>query len=412
MIPKIEEYKKRWGIDSDDAIKPGLEAVQEALAKVGNPQQQLKIIHVAGTNGKGSTIAFMEGILQAHGFSTAVFSSPALIDIHDQIRLNGQPISQEDLDASFKLMKEASLSGMLTDFELLTVAALVAFQQFDPDYVLVETGMGGKLDSTNVVMPLVSVITSIALDHTAFLGETLTEVARHKAGIIKTGVPVVIGPLPEEAVAVARHAALEKNSPLFMYGVDFSMDTSEGEVFRGATVYRLAGRKMKGPHQGNNAAVALEALLVAGVELEEEKVATAIATIQLGHRFQEVVPGVFMDGAHNPAAAKVLAETIRQEFPGQQVDFVMGMLKGKDIESTLNELMPVAASFTFLTFPHAQAETAENMMDFCNHSVKRMTNINDSTIILFEEDGRIKVVTGSLYMMVGLTNYLKILRMK
>ena len=146
----------------------------------------------------------MEAILNEHGFSTGVFSSPALIDIHDQIRIDGEPITKEELDESFRIMKEAGLSGLLTDFELLTVAAFLTFERLKPDYVLLETGMGGKLDSTNVVKPLVSVITSIALDHTAFFGNTLAQVAEQKAGIIKEGIPVVTGPLPMEALTVVQ----------------------------------------------------------------------------------------------------------------------------------------------------------------------------------------------------------------
>ncbi len=405
MIPKMDEYKKHWKIDSDHAIKPGLEAVKLALTKVGNPEKQLTIIHVAGTNGKGSTIAFMEAILQAHGFSTGVFSSPAMIDIHDQIRIEGEPISEEALNHSFKAMKEAGLSGLLTDFELLTVAAFVSFRQFAPDYVLLETGMGGTLDSTNVVTPLVSVITSIALDHTAFLGKTLAEVAEHKAGIIKSGVPVVIGPLPEEALEVMRRIAEEKKSRLFIYGENFVMESNDDEVFKGINTFQLHDRKMKGPHQGMNAAVAIETLLAAGIPLKEKMVASAIATTQLSYRFQEISPGVFIDGAHNPAAARVLADTIRLEFPGEKVDFVIGMLKGKDIEKTLDELVPVAASFTFLTFPHAQAETGERMMEYCNHIEKGVTNIGNDTIILVREEDRKKMVTGSLYMLAGLMAY-------
>lgn len=396
----MDEYKKRWAIDSDDAIKPGLEAIREALIQVGNPESDLPILHVAGTNGKGSTIAFMEGILHHHGFSTAVFSSPALLDIHDQIRLNGQPISPKNLDVAFRLMKEAGLSGKLTNFELLTVAAFVACKQFAPDFVLLETGMGGKLDSTNVVTPLVSVITSIALDHTAFLGETLEKVAKHKAGIIKSGIPVVIGSLPEEALEVMRRVTEEKNSELFAYGEQFTIDVQD--MFKGLGIFQLKNRRMKGPHQETNAAVAIEALLAAGIVLEEERVATAIATTQLSFRFEEVFPGVFMDGAHNPAAAKVLAETIQLEFPGEKVDFVIGMLKGKDIENTLNELVPVAATFTFVTFPHPQAEKAENLMKYCHHEKKQMTNNSSDTILLLKSQAKRLIVTGSLYMITGL----------
>ena len=166
----------------------------------------------------------MEAILKEHGFSTGVFSSPAIIDIHDQIRINGEPISEEELNKSFITMKEAGLSGMLTDFELLTVAAFSTFERLAPDYVLLETGMGGLLDSTNVVTPLVSVITSIALDHTAFLGKHCSEVAGHKAGIIKEGIPVVVGPLPEKALNVVSNISNQRKSPLSIYGKQFVMN--------------------------------------------------------------------------------------------------------------------------------------------------------------------------------------------
>jgi dihydrofolate synthase/folylpolyglutamate synthase len=133
LIPKMNVYKERWKIDSDESIKPGLEAVQEALAEMDNPEKQLQVIHVAGTNGKGSTIAFMEAILKEHGLSTGVFSSPAIIDLHDQIRINGEAISEEELNKTFLAMKKAGLSGLLTDFELLTVEAFTTFRRLTPD---------------------------------------------------------------------------------------------------------------------------------------------------------------------------------------------------------------------------------------------------------------------------------------
>lgn len=397
-------YKERWKIDSDESIKPGLGAVQEALIKMGSPEKQLQVIHVTGTNGKGSTIAFMEAILKEHGLSTGVFSSPAIIDIHDQIRINGEVITEEELDNSFQAMKEAGLSGLLTDFELLTVAAFTTFRRLAPDYVLLETGMGGLLDSTNVVTPLVSVITSIALDHTAFLGKTVAEVARHKGGIIKKGIPVVTGLLLEvEALEVIRTISNQQGSPLFIYGEKFVM---KDDVFNGTETFQLAGRRMKGHHQGVNAAVAIQSLLASGIQLTEETVSRTIAITQLAHRFQEVSPGVFVDGAHNPAAAKVLAATIRSEFPGEKVDFVIGMLKGKDIEKTLDELIPVAASFTFLTFPHPQSATGEQLMKYCHHKEKKVTTVESNTIILFTGSDTKKIVTGSLYLLSSLMDYL------
>lgn len=397
MIPKFNEYKERFELYSDDAIKPGLESIIAALLKVGNPEKQLNVIHVAGTNGKGSTIAFMESILKEHGFSTGVFSSPALVDVHDQIRLNGLPINQEEMDMSFIEMKEAGLSGMLTDFELLTVAAFLTFKRNAPDYILLECGMGGKLDSTNVVTPLVSIITSIALDHVGFLGATLEEITKQKAGIIKEKRPVVIGVLPEIANNVVQNKAMELNSKLFMYGIDFKM--KPGEVFEGEIQVSIPKRKMKGPHQAINAAIAIEALWKAGVNLQEELVAKGVANTSLLYRFQEIAPGVFVDGAHNPAAAKMLAETIRAEFPDEKVDFVIGMLKTKDIRRTLDELIPVAHSFTFVEFDHPQAATAEELMESCLYNRKRMTNLINDTIILSKENNRKRIVAGSLYLL-------------
>lgn len=400
LIPKFDEYKARFDIESDDEIKPGLDSIKAALKRVGDPEKSLRVIHVAGTNGKGSTIAFMESVLKEHGYSTGVFSSPALVDVHDQIRLNGVPITAEEMNITFMLIKEAGLSGMLTDFELLTVAAFLTFERLAPDFVLLETGMGGSLDSTNVVMPLVSVIPSIALDHVGFLGETIEEIASHKAGIIKEAVPVVVGPLQKEAMQVIDQKASETTSRVVRFGEDFT--ESEGEYIGTSMRVSIQERRMKGPHQAINAAVAIAALSQANIPLKEESVAKGIATASLQYRFQEIADGVFIDGAHNPAAAKMLTETIKSEFPGEKVDFVIGMLKTKDIKNTLDELIPIAASFTFVTFPHPQAATAEELMLSCQYNRKRVTKFNNDTIILRKRNSRKKIVAGSLYLISSL----------
>lgn len=393
MIPKLNEYKERFQIESADVIKPGLAAIQGALLKVGSPEKSLRVIHVTGTNGKGSTIAFMESILKEYGVTTGVFSSPALIDIHDQIRVAGVPITEEELNKSFKTMKEAGLSGLLTNFELLTVAAFVTFERIKPDYVLLETGMGARFDSTNVVTPLVSIITSIALDHTEFLGNTVEEVALQKAGIIKDGVPVVTGPLEVAALNVIRNVASEKHCALVVYGE---------ESFEGDKWFERSTLKMKGAHQKRNAAVAFEALRLAGVALYGKAVKKGIESAQLAHRFEEIAPGVFLDGAHNPAAARALRETIQSEFPGEKVDFVIGMLKGKDIKRTLDELIPVAASFTFLSFPHPYAATSEELLESCKFDRKSVANFDSRSILLNREYNKRKIVTGSLYLLANI----------
>ncbi|MDV6377236.1 bifunctional folylpolyglutamate synthase/dihydrofolate synthase [Sporosarcina sp. GW1-11] len=397
MIPKLDEYKKQFDIKSDDAIKPGLEAIEEALASVLNPEKDLRIIHVAGTNGKGSTIAVMEAILQTHGFETGVFSSPAILDIHDQIRINGQPITADELAYVFEEMEAAGLSGMLTDFELLTVAAFLAFRNAAPDYVLLETGMGGRLDSTNVITPLVSVITSIALDHTGFLGDSVEKIASHKAGIIKPYIPVVIGELPNEAKDIILAEAIHTKSLVRAYGENFTMEQEEIETFRGMNTFELPTRNMKGPHQAINHAVALEALSVAGVPLKQEKVAEAIANVQLPFRFQKISDNVYIDGAHNPAAATMLVRTIEEQFPGEKVDWIVGMLNTKDYGETLKILAPLANSFTFVDFPHPQAAKAEDVQALCPTENSRIVSFE--LINLKNTGENIKVVVGSLYLL-------------
>ncbi|GKV66542.1 MULTISPECIES: folylpolyglutamate synthase/dihydrofolate synthase family protein [unclassified Sporosarcina] len=397
MIPKLDEYKKQFDIESDDAIKPGLDAVMGALSTVLKPEKDLHIIHVAGTNGKGSTIAVMEAVLQAHGYTTGVFSSPAMIDLHDQIRINGDSISPNELEYVFEEMNAADLSGVLTDFELLTVAAFLAFRNASPDYVLLETGMGGRFDSTNVVMPLVSVITSISLDHTGFLGDTERKIARHKAGIIKPGIPAVIGGLSEEAREVMEEEAELNRSLLYVYGKDFRMNADQ---FEGMQAFELPERRMKGPHQAVNCAVALEALLAAGIPLKQKAVAEAVKTAQLPFRFQEIREGVFIDGAHNPAAAKMLVRTIMEQFPGEKVDWVIGMLNTKDYEEVLKIFAQLANSFTFVDFPHPQAAKAEDLLAVCPLNESKIVSISE---IDREQSGKHKkVIAGSLYLLSSL----------
>ena len=407
MIPKLDEYKKRFDIGSDASIKPGLEAIHAALDKLGNPEKNLKVIHVSGTNGKGSTIHVMEAILQAHGHTTGTFTSPAVHDLHDQIRINGENTTPEIINGAFQEIKTAGLSEALTDFELVTVAAFLVFKKQNPNYVLIETGMGGLLDSTNVVIPMVSVITSIALDHTNFLGETIEKIARHKAGIIKENKPVVAGQLPTEALNIVKQVAQNQNAPLNIYGANFFIEKNGEETFKGMDTFRFKGRKMKGPHQQINTAVAIEALLSAGIPLKEKQVEEALQSTQLPHRFEEILPNVFLDGAHNPAAAKALRETIELEFPGEKVAFIMGMLKRKDLRGTIQALEPVASSFTFLTFNHPEAASGEELMKNCQHPFKKVEKIQDGSIILSVDEAEMKVIAGSLYLLMDIEIDLK-----
>lgn len=406
MIPKLDEYKKRVSITSVNEIKPGLAAIENAMELLGSPQENLRAIHVAGTNGKGSTICFMESILRDAGISTGVFASPAMIDIHDQIRINGENITEEQLTTSFQTLKDAGLDGILTDFELLTAAAFVTFNHLQPDVVLIECGMGGRFDSTNVITPIVSVIPSIAKDHIGFLGDSIEEITWHKTGIFKKGVPAVCGKLPAEAVKVVEKVATEVGSPLLIYGQDFCMKEGNPEQFVGSQQLALTNRKMKGPHQAINAAVAIESLLKAGLQLPIEAIQTGIATAQLSYRFEEIAPGVFFDGAHNPAAAVMLRRTIQEQLPGEKIDFVIGMMANKEIKETLDELIPVAHSFTFINFDVPGAASAHTLYAQCEFGNKKVTDVEYASIILTKDLGEKKIVSGSLYLLNSLRSHI------
>ncbi len=406
MIPKLDEYKRRFHITSDPAIKPGLIAMTEALALVGNPQNDLSVIHVAGTNGKGSTISFIEHIAKNHGLKTATFMSPCIEDVHDQIQLNEMPIEPEEMNAIFKIMSEAGLDGKLTDFELLTVAAFLAMSRFAPDISIIECGMGGRFDCTNVMTPVVSVVPSISLEHTKFLGDTLAKIAYHKSGIIKKETPIVTGALPEEAMTVFEDEAAKQNAPLYVYGKDFKVEALENEERYSSKEYEFTNlqRSMPGNHQRSNMALAIKAFTIFaeynGIQIEKVQLENGIKQAHLAGRFEQLAPNLYVDGAHNPASAKTLIETIKQEFPGQKIHFVVGILKDKDVAGILRLLEEVGSSFTFVDVDNERAMSAKNIYDLSHSQDKQLLTGSIVGIIdkKLDETG-IVIMTGSLYLL-------------
>ena len=407
MIPMLEFYKERWQVDSDRSIKPGLEAIQAALQQLGHPEQQLAVVHFAGTNGKGSTLTFVEQIAREHGLSVGKFMSPCILDVHDQIQLNGEPISSAQMDALFKQMYEAGLSGKLTDFELLTCAALLYFKQQAVDLVLLEVGMGGREDSTNVVMPIVSVIPSIALEHTNFLGTTIESIAAHKAGIIKEGKPVVIGRLPEVALAVVGQQAKLKNAPLYTLGEQFNVnETEQGERYtyleRSIELTNLH-RQLLGSHQAHNMALAITAFFEVATALQipfnSEAIQAGVAQAKVPGRFEEVLPNVYFDGAHNPASAHMLATTVAQYFPHKKIEFVIGMLADKDVETVLRKLERVSDTFYFVDFTNVRAMQANKIMELSKAQEKSIVQNVGALLQQELSKNTIRVVAGSLYLL-------------
>ncbi|MED3660976.1 folylpolyglutamate synthase/dihydrofolate synthase family protein [Ureibacillus sp. FSL K6-8385] len=414
MIINFDQYKERWGIQSDPAIKPGLEGMTRALALLNNPHEKLRVVHVAGTNGKGSTIAFLEQMALHHGLSVGKFTSPCIVDVHDQIQVNLHPISRKEMDRVFETMKNAGISGLLTDFELLTCAAFLHFANEQTDLVLLETGLGGLEDSTNVVDPLVSIITSIDFDHTNILGDTLEQIAHHKAGIIKKGKPAIIGSLQEEALSVIKRKAALENSPLSVYGKDFYVHPGrEGEEYiylkADVAIDRLT-RKMAGAHQRINMALAITAFLevVENLRLNAnvDSIRKAVEKTSLAGRFEQVFPKVYFDGAHNPASIGKLVETIKQQFPNETIRFVIGMVRDKDIENVLRLLETVSDEFYFVDFENPRAAKAKDLMQLSRAKKKEIVENCASFIQSSAHFDGVTIVTGSLYLLAEIRNQL------
>ncbi len=379
MIIGLEHYKSKWNIHTDSAIHPGLEAITAALEEFGNPHKVGKFIHLAGTNGKGSTATFLSAILQAHGYRVGNFYSPCIEDLHDQIQVDGKPVSSEELNL---VMKQLScLKTALTDFELLTLAAFIVFENHALDFVIIEAGMGGALDSTNVIDSEIAILPSISIDHTNFLGNTIEKIAWHKAGIIKKWKPVVIGELPEEALKIVQQTA----------------DRLHAEVIQPTQQLNMP-LKLKGPHQLGNATLALEAAKeLLGVDFDKEKALHGLSSATLAYRFEEVFPGVIFDGAHNQAGAEALVATVQETFPDASIHIVMGILKGKDYKNVLRQLETISDHFTFVDFDDDRALSSKIL--FSENRSIRKTILESCDILPVYDKEEVTIVTGSLYLL-------------
>jgi len=309
-------------------IKLGLENSRRLFDALDVPHPRERIIHVAGTNGKGSVCALLDSICRAAGYRTALFTSPHLVSFRERIQVNGELISKDEVVRGLTRIRElvADWEPHPTFFEITTALALDHFRNLEAEIVLLETGMGGRLDATNATHPAVSVLTPIDYDHQKWLGSSLTEIAREKAGIIKPSVPVVSARQLSEVEAVIRAQAAECAAPL-----DFVRQPFD----------RLP-IALSGTHQKQNAALALSALHTAKIEVDEDAVARGLATVVWPARFQRWDERTIIDGAHNPAGARILAETWRENFGDQQATILLAVLQEKDVEGICAALGPIA----------------------------------------------------------------------
>jgi dihydrofolate synthase/folylpolyglutamate synthase len=309
-------------------IKLGLENSRRLFKALDVPQPNERIIHVAGTNGKGSVCALLDSICRAENYRTALFTSPHLVSFRERIQVNGDLISEDEVAYGLAKIRDliAGWDPHPTFFEIATGLALDHFRNSEAEIVVLETGMGGRLDATNATQPVVSVLTPIDYDHQKWLGTTLTEIAHEKAGIIKPNIPVVSAQQLPEAEAVIRARAEECAAPL-----DFVRQPFE----------RLP-IALSGTHQKQNAALALSALHTAKIEVNDTAIARGLATVVWPGRFQLWDERTIIDGAHNPAGARILAETWRENFGHRQATIVLAVLQEKDVAGICAALRPIA----------------------------------------------------------------------
>ena len=372
-------------------IHLGLENIQrlaKALGiKVAGPDAP-RFLHVAGTNGKGSVCAMLDACCRAAGLRTGLFTSPHLITFRERMRIDGEMIGEDEVADGLTEIRALveEWDHAPTFFEIATALALAWFQRRGVEVVVLETGLGGRLDATNVVTPAVSVITPIDLDHQQWLGDSLPAIAVEKAGIIKPGVPVVTAPQADEVRVVLVQIAMWRGAELNFVVTPL-----------GRMEIALAGR-----HQRWNAALAVHALEVAGLGVSGEAVAEGLRTVDWPGRFQQITPRIVLDGAHNPASARRLAETWREVFGDKRATLILGVLQDKDVRGICEALLPVAGRILAVPVQNPRSATAQEICRAIGQVAPRQECIAvrdlPAALRIAESMGRRTLITGSLFL--------------
>ncbi|MBM4145546.1 MAG: bifunctional folylpolyglutamate synthase/dihydrofolate synthase [Nitrospira sp.] len=370
-------------------IKFGLQNINRLLSAFHNPHKSFLAVHIGGTNGKGSTSAIIASVLQTAGFTVGLFTSPHLISFTERIRVNGEEITGNDvisIAAEIRDIVSALDEFSPTFFEVVTAIAMLYFKRKEIDIAVMEVGMGGRLDATNIIMPEVSVITNIGYDHKEFLGDTLREIAREKAGIIKEDVPAVISYQDREALDVIKMTADEKHADLYLYGRDFSSLLKSENVSGLCFDYRDSDSfaihdlilPLTGAHQMQNASLAIKAarivlnnLRVSGFPGHGKDtikcIKDGIAAVKWPGRLEFIKenPPILIDAAHNPAAADALARALKRTFleTYKKIIIILGIMADKDIKGIMEPLLPLASEVILTAPSYSRAASPEHLAD-------------------------------------------------
>ncbi len=407
------------GLDSHGIIL-GLERIRWLMQQLGDPHRRFPSIHIAGTNGKGSTAAFLASVLQEAGFRTGLYTSPHLSRFTERIKISGVEISEEEvatLAARLQaIVRSAPETVAPTYFEVTTALAFAYFGEQQIDYAVVETGLGGRLDATNLVHPLFSVITNVAMEHTDYLGDTLAEIAREKGGIIKPGVDVVTATAARPALDVLRQLCAQRGSHLVRVGEEIR---SEGVVLRrqdGSRRFDYVGQgvrwsglkiHMLGDYQVENATLALavvEGLIAEGVRIPEAAVRRGLAAVRWPGRLEMISqePRILLDGAHNPQATQALRRALQNDLSFHRLILVLGILQDKDIPAVAEPLLPLADQLIVTRPSDVRGEDPHDLASrigaagpapqVCEHIPAAV----GKALSLYDQ-GDLIVITGSLY---------------
>jgi dihydrofolate synthase/folylpolyglutamate synthase len=402
------------------SIDLSLGRIERLLAALAHPERRLPpVVHIAGTNGKGSTLAMLAAMLAAAGCRVDRYISPHLVRFNERILLDGAPIAEDRLSACLARCEAANEGAPITFFEITTAAAFLAFAESRADWVLLETGLGGRLDATNVVpAPRLSLIAPVSMDHESYLGDTLARIAGEKAGILRSGTPAVIAPQAPEALAVIEARAAEIGVPLLLHGRDWAAcATAEGmRVEQGDRSLDLPRPALLGAHQiGNAGLAAVAALQLAEAGLDAAAIGRGLREARWPARLQRLVAGpavaaappgatVWLDGGHNPAAGEVLAASLPALLHGRRLHLVVGMLTTKDLDRFLAPLLPLVASLCFVPVPGEPLgrDPAASAVAACGLGVRAMAagSVVEAVAEIAAEDGEPcdVLICGSLYL--------------
>ena len=392
-------------------IKLGLSTIRNILKGLGNPQKRFTGIHIAGTNGKGSIASGIASILKASGYRVGLYTSPHLVRFNERIQIDGKEISDHRVVDAYNAVRHVHYGDREpTFFEFATAMAFHEFAAKGVDWGIIETGMGGRLDATNILQPAVCVITNISLEHKSYLGNTIAEISGEKAGIIKKHIPVVTGVRQKQARAVVSDMATAKSAPLFQFGKDFRVrrKPNGGFDYYGFTsTWKDLNTSLMGRHQVDNAAIMLavcEVLKQNGTAIQEQDLRKGLTQINWPGRLEKVsdAPMIILDGAHNLSAARNLAKLLRRDLKTRKITMVLGMLDDKPYKQMLQALVPICRR-VILTRPVIdRALEPHQLFEAARHLAENITVVADvdtavkSAVTTAKKDDVI-CIAGSLY---------------